>query len=156
MNIKLLVIGKIKEKFTKDAICEFEKRLSSYCSFSTIELSAEPILDDNSYDKYKSIEGERILNNIKSDSYVITLEINGKNLSSEDFAFKIKEISSLGINDLIFVIGGANGLDQKVSQRADFKLSLSKMTFTHQMARLILIEQIYRAFKIINNENYHR
>ena len=156
MNIKLLVIGKIKEKFTKDAICEFEKRLSSYCSFSIIELPAEPILDDNSYEKYKSIEGERILNNIKPDSYVITLEINGKNLSSEDFAFKIKEISSLGINDLIFVIGGANGLEQKVSQRADFKLSLSKMTFTHQMARLILIEQIYRAFKIINNENYHR
>ena len=156
MNIKLLVIGKIKEKFTKDAICEFEKRLSSYCSFSIIELPAEPILDDNSYEKYKSIEGERILNNIKPDSYVITLEINGKNLSSGDFAFKIKEISSLGINDLIFVIGGANGLEQKVSQRADFKLSLSKMTFTHQMARLILIEQIYRAFKIINNENYHR
>ena len=156
MNIKILAVGKIKEKFSKDWILEFEKRLSSYCSFSIVEITAEPILDENSYDKYKIIEGERILSQIKPDSYVITLEIEGKSSSSEGFAQKIKEISAQGINELIFVIGGANGLSKEVSNRADFKLSFSKMTFTHQMIRLILTEQIYRAFKIINNETYHR
>ena len=156
MKIKIIAVGKIKENFSKEWIEEFEKRLGLYCSFTIVEISAEPILNDNSYEKYKSIEGSKILSQIKSDSYVITLEINGKNLSSEDFAKKIKEISTSGINELVFVIGGANGLSQEVSNRADYRLSFSKMTFTHQMMRLILIEQIYRAFKIINNENYHR
>ena len=156
MNIKVLAVGKIKEKFTKEAISEFEKRLSSYCSFSVVEIPAEPILDDNSYEKYKEVEGQKILANIKQESYVITLEIGGKSLSSEEFAKKIKNISSEGINELIFVIGGANGLSEEVSKRADFKLSFSKMTFTHQMARLMLVEQIYRAFKILSGENYHR
>lgn len=156
MNIKVIAVGKIKENFTKSAIQEFEKRLVSYCSFSVVEIPAESIYDDNSYEKYKIIEGEKILSQIKPDAFVITMEILGKTLSSEDFAEKIKEISLSGINELIFVIGGANGLSEAVSKRANYKLSISKMTFTHQMARLILIEQIYRAFKIINNENYHR
>ena len=148
--------GKIKEKFTKDAIAELTKRLISYCSFSVVEIPPEPITDDKLYEKYNFIEGEKILSQIKKDSYVISLEIKGKNLSSEEFAKKINEISNSGINELLFVIGGAHGLSEEVSKRADFKLSFSKMTFTHQMARLILIEQIYRAFKIINGENYHR
>ena len=156
MNIKILAVGKIKEKFTKDWISEFEKRLSPYCTFDILEIPAEPILDEKSYEKYKIIEGEKILSLIKEDSYVITLEIKGKMLSSEEFAQKIDEISKNGINELIFVIGGANGLSDAVSKRADFKLSFSKMTFTHQMARLILTEQIYRAFKILKGENYHR
>lgn len=156
MNIKVLAVGKIKEKYTKDAILEFEKRLSSYCSFSIVEIPAEPIIDDNSYEKYKKAEGQKILLNIKPDAYVITLEIEGKLLSSQDFAQKIKDVSSEGTNELIFVIGGANGLSKEVKNRADFNLSFSKMTFTHQMARLILVEQIYRAFKILNGENYHR
>lgn len=156
MNIKILAVGKIKEKFSKDWILEFEKRLSPYCSFSVTEIPAEPIFDENSYEKYKLIEGEKILSQIKPDSYVITLEIEGKTLSSQGFADKIEELSSMGINEITFVIGGANGLSQEVSGRADFKLSFSKMTFTHQMIRLILIEQIYRAFKIIKHENYHR
>lgn len=156
MNIKILAVGKIKEKFTKEAISEFEKRLKAYCSFSIAEIPAEPILDDNSYEKYKTAEGQKILTNVKHDSYVITLEIEGNNLSSEEFSRKIKEISSSGVNELVFVIGGANGLSEDVKKRTDFRLSFSKMTFTHQMARLMLVEQIYRAFKILNGENYHR
>ena len=156
MKIRVIAVGKIKEKFSKQWIEEFEKRLCPYCSFFVEEIQAEPIIDNNSYEKYKRVEGEKILSQIKSEDYVITLEINGRNLSSEDFADKIKEISSLGVNELVFVIGGANGLSQEVSNRADFKLSFSKMTFTHQMIRLLLIEQIYRAFKILNGENYHR
>ena len=93
---------------------------------------------------------------IKPDSYVITLEISGKMLSSEDFAKKLKQLSNEGHNEIVFVIGGANGLSKSVSSRANFKLSLSSMTFTHQLVRIFLYEQIYRAFKIINNENYHR
>ena len=156
MKIRVIAVGQIKEKFSKQWIEEFEKRLCPYCSFFVEEIQAEPIIDNNSYEKYKRVEGEKILSQIKSEDYVITLEINGRNLSSEDFADKIKEISSLGVNELVFVIGGANGLSQEVSNRADFKLSFSKMTFTHQMIRLLLIEQIYRAFKILNGENYHR
>lgn len=156
MNIKILAVGKIKEKFAKAWIEEFEKRLGIYCNLSIIEVPAEQILDDNSYEKYKITEGEKILNQIKAESYVVTLEINGKDFSSEEFAQKLKEISISGVNELIFIIGGANGLSSNVSARANLKVSFSKMTFTHQMVRLILIEQIYRAFKIINNEIYHR
>ena len=156
MNIKIVAVGKIKEKFHKEAISEFEKRLTPYCSFSIIEVDSVPILEENAYEKYKAVEGERILSKVKKDDYVITLEIKGKSFSSEEFANKIKEISLSGINEIVFVIGGANGISEEVSKRADLKLSFSKMTFTHQMIRIILIEQIYRAFKIINNENYHR
>ena len=156
MNIKVVAVGKIKESFTKSAIAEFEKRLTPYCSFSVVEVGAEAILDDKAYEKYMVKEGEKILSQIKSDAYVITLEILGKSLNSENFAQKINEITHGGNNEIVFVIGGANGLSKAVSDRANFKLSISKMTFTHQMVRLILIEQIYRAFKILNGENYHR
>ena len=102
------------------------------------------------------IEGEKILSSLKQDSFVITLEILGKLLSSGDFAKKINNLSCEGHNEIVFIIGGANGLSPQVSERANFKLSFSKMTFTHQMIRVLLYEQLYRAFKIINNENYHR
>ena len=101
-------------------------------------------------------EGERILSLIKSDSFVITLEIQGKQLSSEEFASKINEITNSGISELVFVIGSSCGLSPAVSERANFKMSMSKMTFLHQFARLILIEQIYRAFKILKGETYHK
>jgi 23S rRNA (pseudouridine1915-N3)-methyltransferase len=156
MNIKIVAVGKIKEKFTKDAIDEFTKRLGAYCSLSLIEIPAQEIKDDNLATKYMNIEGEKILSAIKQDAYVITLEINGKMLSSEDFAQKIKDLSYEGHNEIVFVIGGANGLAKEVSDRANFKLSFSKMTFTHQLIRVFLYEQIYRAFKINNNESYHR
>ncbi len=156
MNIKILAVGKIKEQFFKSAIAEFEKRLKPYCSLSVVEVQAENIYDESLAEKYKETEAEKLLQYIKQDSFLVTLEIKGKNLSSEEFAKKIKEISSSGINEIIFVIGGANGLHTKILERSNFKLSFSKMTFTHQMIRLILIEQIYRAYKINLNEPYHR
>lgn len=156
MNIKIIAVGKLKEKYSKDAIEEFKKRLGAYCSLSLIEIPAQEIKDDNLAQKYMEIEGQKILAAIKTDAFVITLEIDGKMLSSEAFSQKIKDLSNDGHNEIVFVIGGANGLSPQVSQRADFKLSFSKMTFTHQLVRIFLYEQIYRAFKIINNENYHR
>lgn len=156
MNIKIIAVGKLKEKYSKDAIEEFKKRLSAYCSLSLVEIPAQEIKDDNMAKKYMELEGQKILTAIKSEAYVITLEIKGNQLSSEDFAKKIKDLSNEGHNEIVFVIGGANGLSKEVSERANYKLSFSKMTFTHQLIRIFLYEQIYRAFKIINNENYHR
>ncbi len=156
MNIKIIAVGKIKEQYLKDALKEYEKRLSVFCSFSIFEIQAEQIYDDSLSEKYKEIEAEKILQVLKADSYIITLEINGNSLSSEDFANKIQELSYEGKNDISFIIGGANGLHHKISDISNFKLSFSKMTFTHQMVRLILSEQIYRAFKINKHEPYHR
>lgn len=156
MNIKIIAVGKIKEQYLKDAIKEYEKRLMSFCSFSVVEVVAEQINDESLCEKYKEIEADRILQNIKQNSYIITLEIKGKSFSSESFAQKIKDISNEGINDVVFIIGSANGLHKKVSDIANLKISFSQMTFTHQMIRLLLIEQIYRAFKINANEPYHR
>lgn len=156
MKIKIIAVGKIKEKFTKDAIEEYKKRLGAYCSLSLCEVSAQDIKDENLAAKYMELEGEKILQSIKPDSYVITLEIEGKMLSSEGFAQKIHELFNEGHNEIVFIIGGANGLAPSVRNRANFELSFSKMTFTHQLIRVFLYEQIYRAFKIINNENYHR
>lgn len=156
MNIKIIAVGKIKEKYMQSAIQEYEKRLSAYCSLSIIEISAENIYDENLSEKYKETEADKILQYIKGESYLITLEIKGRPLSSEEFAGKIKEISNSGINELVFIVGGANGLHRKISDLADFKLSFSNMTFTHQMIRLILLEQVYRSYKINSNEPYHR
>ena len=156
MKIKIIALGKIKEKFLKDGIDEFLKRLTSYTSIEIIELPAIEIKDENLTNKILDQEAEKILANIKQDSYVITMEILGKQLSSEDFAEKINEITNTGISELVFVIGSSCGLSPKVSQRANFKLSISKMTFLHQFARLLLVEQIYRAFKILKKETYHK
>lgn len=156
MNIKIITVGKIKEQYLKDAIKEYEKRLSPFCSFNIVEVQAEQINDESLCEKYKEIEADRILQVIKQGSFIITLEIKGKMFSSEMFAQKIKDISNDGINDVSFIIGGANGLHQKVTNISNLKLSFSNMTFTHQMIRLLLIEQIYRAFKINSNEPYHR
>lgn len=156
MKIKIIALGKIKEKFLKDGIDEFLKRLTPYASVEIVELTPVEIKDENLTAKALSQEAEKILANIKNDSYVITLEILGKQLSSEDFAAKINEITINGISELVFVIGSSCGISPEVSQRADFKLSISKMTFLHQFARLLLVEQIYRAFKILKNETYHK
>ena len=156
MKIKIIALGKIKEKFLKDGIDEFLKRLTPYASVEIIEINPIEIKDENLVDKVLAQEGEKILSYIKQDSYVITMEILGKQLSSEDFAKKINEITLAGINELVFVIGSSCGISPIVSQRANFKLSISKMTFLHQFARLLLVEQIYRAFKILKNEVYHK
>ena len=156
MKIKIIALGKIKERFLKDGIDEFMKRLTSYASIEIVELLPIEIKDDALIDRVLDQEAEKILSYIKPDSYLITLEIQGKQFSSEDFAKKISEITVSGINELVFVIGSSYGIGKAVSARANFKLSISKMTFLHQFARLILLEQIYRTLKIVNNETYHK
>ena len=154
--IKIIAVGKLKEQYLKDALKEYEKRLSAFCTFGITEIPAEQIIEESLSEKYKENEADKILQTIKPDSFVITLEIKGKKLTSEEFAQKIKNITNDGVSDICFIIGGANGLSNRVSAIANFKLSFSDMTFTHQMVRILLAEQIYRAFKINSNEPYHR
>ena len=156
MHIKVLALGKLKEKFLKEEVLEFQKRLTPYANFEIIELQPVEIRDENLIQKALDEEAQKLLAYIKPQSYVITLEIGGKMLSSEDFARKISDLTNEGFGEIIFVIGSSCGLSKIISDRADFKLSLSKMTFLHQFARLILTEQIYRAFKIIKGETYHK
>jgi 23S rRNA (pseudouridine1915-N3)-methyltransferase len=156
LKIKIIALGKIKEKFLKDGIDEFLKRLTPYASVSILELSPLEIKDENLTDKILTEEGEKILSNIKPLDFVITLEISGKQFSSEEFAKKIENLTNDGVQEIVFVIGSSCGIGKNVSARADLKLSMSKMTFLHQFARLILVEQIYRAFKILKGETYHK
>ena len=156
MNIKIIALGKIKEKFLKEGIDEFLKRLTPYASVEILELSPIEIKDENLTQKVLDQEGEKILSHIKPQSFVITMEIKGKMLSSEEFAQKIEDLTNDGVSEIVFVIGSSCGISPNVSARANFKMSMSKMTFLHQFARLILIEQIYRAFKIIKGETYHK
>lgn len=156
MKIKIIALGKIKEKFLKAGIDEFLKRLTPYASIEIIEIPAIEIKDENLTNKILEEEGQKILSHIKPQSYVITMEIKGKMFSSEEFAQKIEELTNDGTSEIVFVIGSSCGISQIVSERANLKMSMSKMTFLHQFARLILVEQIYRAFKIIKGETYHK
>ena len=156
MKIKIIALGKIKENFLKEGVNEFFKRLTPYTSLDIIELQPIEIKDENLTEKVLEQEGEKILALIKPLDYVITMEIKGKQLSSEELAEKISQITNEGVSEIVFVIGSSCGLSKTVSERANFKLSLSKMTFLHQFTRLILLEQIYRAFKLLNNETYHK
>lgn len=149
MNIKIICIGKLKEKYWTGAVAEYSKRLTRYCSLEILELKESPS-DDVDF------EGDEILGKIKKDDYVITLEIKGKLLTSEELATKIDKLGIDGKSNVAFIIGGSNGLSQKVMERSNFALSFSKMTFPHQMMRVFLLEQIYRSFKINRNENYHK
>ncbi len=159
MKITVLCVGKIKENYLKSAISEYEKRLSKYCRLDIIEVADEKT-DENASptlnSQIKNREGERILKYIKEDSYVITLEILGNMLTSPEFASKISDICLKGKSHITFIIGGSLGLSENVSAYSDYKLSFSKMTFPHQLMRVILLEQIYRAFRINNNEPYHK
>lgn len=132
------------------------KRLTPYASVSILELNPIEIKDENLTAKILLDEGVKILSNIKPQDYVITMEIKGKQFSSEEFAQKIEEITNDGTQEIVFVIGSSCGIGKNVSDRANLKMSMSKMTFLHQFARLILVEQIYRAFKIIKGETYHK
>lgn len=156
MNIKIIALGKLKEKFLKEGICEFQKRLTPYTNLEIIELQPIEIKDEHLVEKILNEEADKILAFIKPQSYVISLEIKGKLVTSEEFAEKISNVMNDGISEIIFVIGSSCGLSDKISKRADYRLSLSKMTFLHQFTRLILIEQIYRAFKIMKGETYHK
>ena len=159
MNINIIAVGKIKEKYIHMGIDEFKKRLSRYCSLSIIEVKDEKApenLSNKEMEIVKEKEAERILNKIPLNSYVIALAIEGKNLSSEEFAEKIQSLMIEGTNNITFIIGGSLGLSKEVLDRSHYKLSFSKMTFPHQLMRLILLEQIYRGFKILKREPYHK
>ena len=156
MKIKIIALGKIKEKYLQDGIGEFLKRLTPYASVNIIEITPVPIKDENLVEKALLEEGEKILANIKPLDFVITMEIKGKEFSSEEFAQKIQQLTNDGVQEIVFVIGSSCGIGKNVSERANLKMSMSKMTFLHEFARMILVEQIYRAFKIIKGETYHK
>ena len=159
MKITIVCVGKIKEKFYRDALVEYTKRLSRYCSLSITEVADEKTKEQASDVEcaiIKDREGERILKSIREDGYVIALAIEGKNLDSVELSKKIENLALTGKSNLYFVIGGSLGLSDEVMKRADYKLSFSRMTFPHQLMRVILLEQIYRSYRIINHEPYHK
>lgn len=159
MKITIVCVGKIKEKFFTMAIQEYSKRLSKYCKLEIIEVQDEKTPDNASEvmeDIIKQKEAERILKNIKSDSYVVTLEINGKMIDSVELAKHIEKLGIDGKSHITFVIGGSLGLHSSVSKISDYKLSFSKMTFPHQLMRVVLLEQIYRSCRITAGEPYHK
>ena len=159
MNITAVCIGKLKESYWREAIAEYSKRLNRYCTLQIDELKEERLQDNASAaeeEAVKEAEGRSILKHVKSGSYVIALDVRGKVLSSESLAEKLKTLGIEGKSDVTFIIGGSLGLSPEVLARADLRLSFSAMTFPHQMMRVILLEQIYRAFKINKNETYHK
>lgn len=158
LTINIICVGKLKKKFFKDAIDEYSKRLSKYCKLNIIELPDEKIpekTNPNIENEIKTKECNNIINHIKKDSYVISLDLTGKQLSSEEFSKNIENIS-MQSSQITFIIGGSLGLTDKVLNMSNQKICFSKMTFPHQLIRVFLLEQIFRAFKISNGETYHR
>ncbi len=159
MKITVLCVGKIKEKYFTDAVKEYTKRLSRYCKPEIIEVADEKTPDRASEHEEELIrkkEGERLKKYIKEDSYVIALAIEGKQYSSEEFADKLHRLGLHGESHIIFLIGGSIGLWEELLQEADELLSFSKMTFPHQLMRVVLLEQVYRGYRIMNGEPYHK
>ncbi len=159
MNIKIITVGKIKESFYREAISEYTKRLSRYCRLNIIEVADEKTKENASIREVDIVldkEGTRIINNINDNDYVIALAIDGKRLDSIQFADKINSLGIDGVSNICFIIGGSLGLHDNVYSRCNMKLSFSDMTFPHQLMRVILLEQIYRAYRIINKEPYHK
>lgn len=159
MKITVIGVGKLKEKYLVAAIDEYSKRLSRYCSLEIIELPDEKTPDNASENmevQIKEKEGERILKSIKEGAYVIALAIEGKMMSSEELSAKIDQIGVMGRSHIVFIIGGSLGLSKEVLNRADFLWSFSKLTFPHQLMRVMLLEQIYRGYRIIAGEPYHK
>lgn len=159
MKITVLCVGKIKEKYFTGGIAEYAKRLSRYCKLEIIEVPDEKTPDQASENEEKQIkekEGDRILKHIKDDVYVMALAIDGKQLDSVEFSQKIEQLGVNGVSHILFIIGGSLGLDKRVLERADYKISFSKMTFPHQMMRMVLLEQVYRGYRIMKGEPYHK
>lgn len=159
MKITCVTVGKIKEKYLADAVREYSRRLSRYCKLEILELADEKTPDGSSEAEELAIkerEGERILKAIKEDAYVIALAIEGSMLDSVEFSAQIEQLGIRGVSHVTFVIGGSLGLSPAVLKRADYALSFSKMTFPHQLMRVVLLEQIYRSFRIIRHEPYHK
>ncbi|URZ08637.1 23S rRNA (pseudouridine(1915)-N(3))-methyltransferase RlmH [Clostridium felsineum] len=159
MNITLITVGKLKEKYLKDAVNEYAKRLQKYCKLNIIELQDEKT-PDRASEKEESLikekEGEKILSSIKDNSYVVAMDLKGKMFSSEEFSSFIDDLGVRGNSNIDFVIGGSLGLSEAVLKRANYKLCFSKMTFPHQLFRVMLLEQVYRAFRISRGEPYHK
>lgn len=159
MKITLISVGKLKEKYLTLGVAEYVKRLSRYCNLEIIELQDEKTPDNASpaeETQIKNKEGERILKAIKGDTYCIALAIEGDMLTSMELANKINNLGISGVSHITFIIGGSLGLSEEVLSRANYQLSFSKMTFPHQLMRMILLEQIYRSYRIINNQPYHK
>lgn len=159
MNLTVVSVGKIRETYLADAIREYSKRLSRYCRLEIVEVPDEPTPDkagEALEAQIKQKEGQRILKALREDDYVIALAIEGKKLDSESFAGKLEQLGIEGRSNVTFVIGGSLGLSPEVLKRADFKLSFSDLTFPHQLMRVILLEQIYRSYRIIRHEPYHK
>lgn len=159
MNITLITVGKIKEKYLREAIEEYSKRLSRYCRLNIIEVQDEKTPENASEKEEQQIkdkEGTALLKHIKDNVYVIALDLKGKMLSSEELSEFIKDLGVNGDSNVAFIIGGSLGLSAEVLKRADYRLCFSKMTFPHQLMRVILLEQIYRGYRIMNGEPYHK
>lgn len=159
MNITIIAVGRVKEKYIQDGIKEFSKRLSRYCIIKIIEVEDEKAPEDLSSKEMKIIkrkEGERIISKIPQNSFIISLEIMGKHISSVELSEKMETLMNDGTNHMTFIIGGSLGLADEVIKKSHYRLSFSKMTFPHQLMRLILMEQIYRSFRIIKGEPYHK
>ena len=159
MKITILCVGKIKEKFYRDAIAEYEKRLSRYCKLEIIEVADEKTPDNASElveQQIKEKEAERIEKYLKDGAFICALAIDGKQLDSVELSEKIEQLGTSGTSHIIFLIGGSLGMSEALLKRADMKLSFSKMTFPHQLMRVNLLEQVYRAYRIMNHEPYHK
>ena len=159
MQIDIICVGKVKEQYLRDAIAEYSKRLGRYCKLNILEVADEKTPEHASEGverQIKAKEGERIAKHIKPGAYVITLAIDGQQVTSEGFARKIDQLGIQGVSHIQFVIGGSIGMDDAILRQANYKLSFSKMTFPHQLMRVILLEQVYRAYKINAHEPYHK
>ena len=159
LHINIICVGKLKEKYLKDALSEYSKRLSKYCNLNIIELPDEKLpnnLNDSLINQIKQKESNNILSHIEKGSYVLALDLKGKQFSSEEFSKKITNISINSFSSITFIIGGTLGLYENVLKNSNELICFSKMTFPHQLIRIFLLEQIFRAFKISNNETYHR
>lgn len=159
MNINIICVGKIKEKYFTEAINEYSKRLSKYCTFKIVEVNDFGLKENASeaeVNKVKNDEGQLILSKIKPNDYVIALTIDGKAFDSVEFSKYLSDLFVHQVSDIDFIIGGSLGLSDEVVKKADIKVSFSKMTFPHQLMRVILSEQLYRAFRIMRNEPYHK
>ena len=159
MDITIIAVGKLKEKYLKNGITEYLKRMKNYANVKIVEVNDEPAsqtLSEAEIEQVKEAEGQRIIEKIPDRSQVIALDLKGKQLTSENFAEKIDETMIYGTSQIAFIIGGSHGLSKEVLQKTDLKISFGKMTYPHQLMRLILVEQIYRAFKIMRHEPYHK
>lgn len=159
MNITILSVGQIKEKYFRDAVAEYQKRLGRYCRLTMLEVADEKTIEAPSFAQLSMIqkkEGARLLSHIRDTDYCITLEINGDAPDSVALSKKLEALGLQGKSSLVFVIGGSLGLDEAVRKRSDYALSFSAMTFPHQLMRVILLEQIYRSFRIMRHEPYHK